>query len=103
MTIEQIAYTISVVIAWVWALSQIRIALTEIGHWPPRWRVTAAQWMTAKAIFFTYLGFAVWTEIPDNDGIVYLFAASELWAFVHWLTLPSPEKVDSIYLKESQS
>ena len=100
MAPEQVAYLLVVGIAWAWSLSQVALAVRELNHWPPTWRVNAAQWITVKAFFFSMIGVLTWDDIPDYPWLVYLVAVSHLVAFVHWLRLPSPEKVDSIYLKE---
>lgn len=99
---EQLAYLISAAVTWIWAISQLRIAMWELWHWPPqwRWRATAAQWMLAKAVFISYVGVATWGVIPEHAPIVYLFAGSHVVAFVHWLRLPSPAKTDPVYLPE---
>ena len=100
MTPAQLAYVLSIGIAWVWALSQINLARKELGHWPPRWRVNVAQWMTVKAFFFTVLGVIAWEDIPHYGWLVAIFVVSHLFAFVQWVRLPTPAKTDAHYLKE---
>jgi hypothetical protein len=98
---EQIAYLASILIAWCWALSQIKLAIRELHDedisW---WRINAAQWITVKAVFITYVGIYAWDDIPANDGMVYVFVASHLCVFIHWLRLPSPSKTDPLYAKD---
>lgn len=99
MSPDQIAYIASAGIAWLWAGSQIKLAIHELRSpdtsW---WRVNAAQWLVVKAVFITYIGVAAWESIPDHDAMVYLFLISHLIAFLHWLRLPSPAKTDPLYL-----
>ena len=83
----EIAYVVLVIVAWSWALSQVRYAWMQGDAW--RW--ITAYWLVAKAVFLSVAATVWWTNTLD-DGVfrfaLYNFVGAHLVAFIKWLTLP---------------
>lgn len=81
------AYVALVIIAWTWALSQLRYAASDGDAW--RW--ITAYWLTSKAVFFTVAASVRWLDTlhePVFRLALYNLVLAHLVAFIAWLRLP---------------
>ena len=82
----EVAYMILVAIAWLWTISQWRMALATFNGW--RWSVTF--WLTAKAVFLTNAGVIWWFNLTNPTYLewsIYLLVVAHVEVFIHWLRL----------------
>lgn len=88
--VMEVAYAVLVFVAWVWALSQLRVAIVR----GTRWRWVTVMWMTAKASFFTVIGSIWWFNWLDTgvlSAAIYALTIAHVIAFIEWLRVPDAE------------
>lgn len=97
--IMEIAYAVLNFVAWVWAISQLRVAIIR----GTRWRWVTTGWMVAKASFFTVAGSLWWFNWFDEtvfSAAIYALTIAHVIAFIEWLRVPEAEPMPESPAKE---